>query len=294
MAITLAGGADDGRPGEADDLRGVERIVLRTPGRVVGSDGPDEIVFSQVGSDNELVGGGGNDRLRGGDGADRLDGGAGDDNIDGGFGDDTITGGPGRDVISADLAGGDCGPLWCKYPYGNDTVDVRDGEVDSVTCGAGTDRVIADAVDVIAPDCEQVDRAGGASRRGGGERSRRDRAPRRRGAATAAPGARERARPAAHRRRGRAHLPRRARGTPRRRHRQRPSQRGRRHGPAAVQRRGAQAPRPPRRAADRHHRRRPAGDRDAPPLARHLVLPHRARAVWQGRAGHAAGGSCGA
>lgn len=160
VSITLAAGADDGRPGEADDLRGVERIVLRTPGRVVGTDGPDEIVFSQVGTGSELAGGAGDDSLRAGDGADRLDGGAGNDTIDGGYGDDTITGGPGRDVISADLAGGDCGPLWCKYPYGNDTIDVRDGESDSVTCGAGTDRVTADAADVIAPDCEQVDRAG--------------------------------------------------------------------------------------------------------------------------------------
>ena len=77
-------------------------------------------------------------------------------------------GAPGGDVISADLAGGDCGPLWCKYPYGNDTIDARDGEVDSVTCGAGTDRVKADSADVIAPDCEQVDRTGGAAGASGG------------------------------------------------------------------------------------------------------------------------------
>jgi len=162
VAITLAGGADDGRPGEGDDLRGIERVVLRTPGTVTGTDGPDEIAFSEVGEDSVVTGGAGDDSLRAGDGADRLDGGAGNDAIDGGFGDDTITGGPGRDVISADLAGGDCGPKWCKLPYGNDTIHVRDGEVDSVTCGAGTDRVEADAADVIAPDCEQVDRAGGA------------------------------------------------------------------------------------------------------------------------------------
>ena len=137
VAITLAGGADDGRPGEGDDLRSVERVVLRVGGRVVGTDGPDELVLSQVGSPSELLGGGGDDRLQGGDGADRLDGGPGADAIDAGFGDDTITGGPGRDRISADLAGGDCGPAWCKLPYGNDTIDVRDGEQDSVTCGAG-------------------------------------------------------------------------------------------------------------------------------------------------------------
>ena len=163
VAITLAGGADDGRAEEHDDLRGVERIVLSTGGRVVGTDGSDEIAFSQVGTDSELLGGGGDDSLQAGDGADHLDGGAGADTIDGGYGDDTITGGPGEDRISADLAGGDCGPVWCKLPYGNDTIDARDGETDSITCGAGTDQVLADVQDVVAPDCEQVDRSGAAA-----------------------------------------------------------------------------------------------------------------------------------
>ena len=65
---------------------------------------------------------------------------------------------PGRDTISGDRVGGDCGPLWCKYPYGNDTILAADGEADSITCGAGTDRVTADALDVVAPDCETVTR----------------------------------------------------------------------------------------------------------------------------------------
>ena len=106
---------------------------------------------------------GGDDRLRSGDGADRLDGGAGNDSIDGGFGDDVLVGGPGRDTFSVDLAGGYCGPLWCRYPYGNDTIEARDGEVDSITCGAGTDTVNADAQDVVAPDCENVARSGSGS-----------------------------------------------------------------------------------------------------------------------------------
>ena len=114
----------------------------------------------QVGADGVLIGNGGDDELRAGDGADQVDGGPGADKLDGGFGDDTIVGGPGRDQISADLAGGDCGPLWCKYPYGNDAVDARDGEQDSVVCGAGEDKVLADANDTVAPDCEQVERSG--------------------------------------------------------------------------------------------------------------------------------------
>ena len=142
-------------------------MALHIGGTFVGSEGADEFKLMQVGSASVLEGRGGDDRLRGGDGADRLDGGAGADSLDAGFGDDVIVGGPGRDTISADLAGGDCGPLWCKYPYGNDTVEARDGEVDSVTCGAGADTVNADAADVVAPDCETVVRGGSPAGPGG-------------------------------------------------------------------------------------------------------------------------------
>ena len=162
VAITFGGGADDGRPGEGDDLRNVEKVWLNVGGSFTGTDGADEFRLSQVGTPSTMVGGGGDDVLRSGDGADHLDGGAGNDSVDGGFGDDVLIGGPGRDTISGDLAGGDCGPLWCKYPYGNDTIEARDGEVDSITCGAGTDTVNADPQDVVAPDCENVRRGSAA------------------------------------------------------------------------------------------------------------------------------------
>jgi Ca2+-binding RTX toxin-like protein len=158
LTFTLAGGADDGRPGENDDVRGVERLILSSAATVVGSEAGEYVKLHQVGGDGSLTGNGGDDELRGGDGADKIDGGAGNDKIDGGYGDDVIVGGPGKDSISADLMSGDCGPLWCKFPFGNDVVEARDGEIDSITCGAGTDRVVADAGDVVAPDCEQVDR----------------------------------------------------------------------------------------------------------------------------------------
>jgi Ca2+-binding RTX toxin-like protein len=171
VAITLAGGADDGRPGEGDDLVNVEKIDLAVGGRFVGTDGPDELKLSQVGTASEMVGGGGDDRLRSGDGPDRLDGGPGNDSLDGGFGDDVIVGGPGRDKISGDLAGGDCGPLWCKYPYGNDAIDAVDGEVDSIVCGFGQDAVRADAADVVDADCESVTRGAAGARGGAGARA---------------------------------------------------------------------------------------------------------------------------
>ena len=158
VSISFGGGADDGRPGEGDDLRGVEKVWLSVGGTFNGTDAAEEFRLSQVGTPSTMNGGGGDDRLRSGDGEDHLDGGAGNDNVDGGFGDDVLVGGPGRDTISGDLAGGDCGPLWCKYPYGNDTIQARDGEVDSITCGAGTDSVSADPQDVVAPDCETVAR----------------------------------------------------------------------------------------------------------------------------------------
>ncbi len=163
VAFTLTGGADDGRPGEGDDVRDVERIELNIAGTYAGSDGPDEFRIAQIVGSVTLRGLGGADLLRGADGPDRLEGGTGDDTLDAGFGDDVIVGGPGKDAIYGDLRGGDCGPVWCKLPYGNDTVDARDGEVDSIACGVGTDTVRADRVDVVAPDCETVDRSGSAS-----------------------------------------------------------------------------------------------------------------------------------
>ncbi|MCW2985093.1 MAG: hypothetical protein JWR63_2663 [Conexibacter sp.] len=160
LSFTLAGGADDGRPGEGDDLRSIERLKLSESARVVGSEGPDYVKVAQATNAGELIGNGGDDDLNGADGNEKLDGGPGNDHLDGGFGDDIIVGGPGQDRISGDLAGGDCGPLWCKYPYGNDTIYAQDGEVDSIVCGFGTDTVYADAVDVVDKDCETVTRAG--------------------------------------------------------------------------------------------------------------------------------------
>jgi RTX calcium-binding nonapeptide repeat (4 copies) len=166
LAFTLDGGADDGRPGEGDDVRNVEKFDLSVSGTFTGTDGPEEIRLRQMLEPSNVSGRGGDDRLLTGDGPDRLDGGPGADYLDGGFGDDVLVGGPGRDTLNGDTAGGDCGPLWCKLPYGNDTIDARDGEADSVICGAGTDTVTADAIDVVSPDCETVTRTAGAGSAG--------------------------------------------------------------------------------------------------------------------------------
>jgi hypothetical protein len=160
LTVTLSGGADDGRPGEGDDVRNVENLKGFSSGRFVGTDGPDSIEVVQSTAASDLSGLGGDDSLNASDGNDRLDGGAGADALDGGFGDDTIVGGPGPDSITGDTPQGECGIYYCKLPSGNDTIDARDGERDSVTCGVGADSVTADAVDTVAPDCETVNRSG--------------------------------------------------------------------------------------------------------------------------------------
>jgi hypothetical protein len=156
--ISIDGGGADGRPGENDDVRGVENVKVSVGGTITGTDAAETLYFGQVSAPVTVRAAGGNDTIHAGDGNDTVDGGSGDDDIDAGFGDDAITGGPGKDSISADRRGGDCGPMWCKYPYGNDTIDTRDGELDSVDCGAGTDSVKADPQDVVAPNCESVER----------------------------------------------------------------------------------------------------------------------------------------
>jgi Ca2+-binding RTX toxin-like protein len=170
IRLTLGGGADDGRPGENDDVRGVERIILGIDGDIVGTDAAETLEFHQITRAVRIDAGGGDDVIQGGEGNDVVNGGAGNDDLDASFGDDVIDPGPGRDVVFADLRGGDCGPLWCKDPYGNDIVNARDGEVDSIDCGVGTDKVIADADDVVNANCETVERAGAVPRPGGDDR----------------------------------------------------------------------------------------------------------------------------
>jgi Tol biopolymer transport system component len=84
------------------------------------------------------------DKMCGEGGRDRIDGAAGNDYIDGGTSADRIDGGKGRDLL---IGGG-----------GPDTIVAWDGERDVIGCGPGTDVVLADGVDRVAPDCEKVAR----------------------------------------------------------------------------------------------------------------------------------------
>ena len=92
--------------------------------------------------------------------------------IEGGNNHDTLTGGPGRDTIFGDSTADTCNFLACRLPFGNDIIDARDGEQDTIDCGIGEDRATVDAIDVVA-NCEQVDASGkGASGGAGGTTAR--------------------------------------------------------------------------------------------------------------------------
>jgi Ca2+-binding RTX toxin-like protein len=96
-------------------------------------------------ADETLRGGPRRDILFGGFGRDELRAGGGDDHLEGGFGDDVLDGGTGRDVVRGDA--------------GSDVVLADgDGARDAIECGPGRDRVRADSLDRVAPDCERVRR----------------------------------------------------------------------------------------------------------------------------------------
>ena len=99
---------------------------------------PETGTAGVAGSTNDyrgyIFGNKGGDRLFGGDGADQISGGNSRDRVNGGRGTDTVRSGNARDVVK-----------------------VRDGETDTVECGGGEDRVIADAADNLS-NCENVKR----------------------------------------------------------------------------------------------------------------------------------------
>jgi Ca2+-binding RTX toxin-like protein len=164
FSLTLDGVANDGRAGEGDNVTAVEKLKLGAAGTFVGDDAANEVTAPEVGSGGSYDGRGGDDAITAGDAhGDVVTGGAGNDTLTAGFGNDTITGGPGKDIVNADRPGR-CNELHCDLPggaLGDDTIDVRDGEVDTVGCGIGNDKVVADAGDSVAPDCEVVERGTG-------------------------------------------------------------------------------------------------------------------------------------
>ena len=97
-----------------------------------------------------VTGGKARDVVRGTDGTNDLSGEGGNDSLYGRGGDDNLIGGSGADALIGGLGADDLegGP-------GNDTIDVKDGQTDSVDCGLGADTVFFDeGIDSLTDDCE--------------------------------------------------------------------------------------------------------------------------------------------
>jgi len=120
---------------------------------LVGGEGADELIVSQVtipavidggAGDDEITGSAGADSLFGGEGNDSLFGDAGNDVMRGGGGDDYLEGGKGHDMLL-----GQAGADRLFGLDGNDTLFSNDGAADTVRGGAGTDRGESDDLDDV-------------------------------------------------------------------------------------------------------------------------------------------------
>lgn len=161
IGVSFDGVANDGYPGEADnyatDLEDLSATGVAPSINFVGNDARNVVQLRSESADT-VYGLGGDDLIDGANGNDVLDGGAGNDTIYGGGNDDTITGGPGVDSLSGE---GSASGLYVSIA-GNDRIDARDGNPESLNCGPGADTAIVDAADVVPQDpgslCEVVDR----------------------------------------------------------------------------------------------------------------------------------------
>lgn len=147
IAVDLDGVADDGEPGEADDLQGIEDIYGGEGDDVLVGDGNANFLWGGGGAD-VVSGLGGPDRVVGVGGSDTVNGNAGSDSVEGTRGDDTLRGGGGPDRLfggrNADILDGGDGRDKIYGEHGNDTIWARDGLRDVVGGGADTDRARID------------------------------------------------------------------------------------------------------------------------------------------------------
>ena len=152
VTIRLDGQANDGAPGEGDNIASDLETITGTSANDVffGTEGRD--TFSGNPGSDEIHGAGGNDELSGGSGDDRMFGDTGNDKVQGYEGSDTVDGGPGSDELYGDR--GSCS-VFCTFDA--DTLLARDGERDTVDCGGGADSAQVDGLDIVA-FCASVDR----------------------------------------------------------------------------------------------------------------------------------------
>jgi Ca2+-binding RTX toxin-like protein len=167
-AIANGDKGDGGKRGFDNTFKGTDAndTFAGTAGKdlAIGKKGDDNL--SGAANNDWIFGGSGKDTLNGNEGNDKLFGGGDDDTIDGGADDDVIVsalyvkqrrGGRGCDKgrnFGCDKGrnfgrrgrGGKRRWRWVVAPQGKDTI----------TCGAGNDKVYADKDDVVAADCENV------------------------------------------------------------------------------------------------------------------------------------------
>jgi Ca2+-binding RTX toxin-like protein len=163
LVLSKNGKADDGAPGERDDIGGdVEAIRGGVEGdAIVGGPGID-LLFGMAG-DDIITGAGGGDEVDGNEGDDTVLGGVGDDQVSGGGNDDLIVGGPGGDVLYGEYQYG-CGAVR-SCTDGDDEIRADDGEYDWTECGLGEDTITVDVLAELSPiaDCEHVSATGAQS-----------------------------------------------------------------------------------------------------------------------------------
>jgi hypothetical protein len=138
----------------ANTVTGTARGELLSLGRfgdrLFGVGGEDKLYGGR--GDDCLYGGTGNDLLRGGIDRDRLYGGPGNDLLDGYADGDRLYGGLGNDTLK-----GGSGVNTYQGGPGRDYVDSFNGRLETVDCGRGRDRVVADKHDTLR-HCEKVSR----------------------------------------------------------------------------------------------------------------------------------------
>jgi Ca2+-binding RTX toxin-like protein len=181
LAVSLDGIANDGGPGEGDNLidaesvqtgigddllvgsdREIEEGFGAGPGAdtIIGLAGDDVIHGSSEpfdpADDDLIVGGPGDDTIFGESGEDEVSAGAGNDLVDLGYGDDRGTGGAGRDSLV-----GDVGADQLRGGAGSDRLEAGNNAgsgpaaLDRLNCGRGADRARAERRDRLRR-CERV------------------------------------------------------------------------------------------------------------------------------------------
>jgi hypothetical protein len=98
-------GADDGAPGEKDDVPARVQVIGGSGNDTLVGDSEANILFGWLGNDT-LIGRGGNDQLQGDAGTDTVIGNSGGDILNGSAGNDLLYGGSGEDSLAGD-AGAD-------------------------------------------------------------------------------------------------------------------------------------------------------------------------------------------